>query len=170
MRLIQPALSSRVTLKNPMAKKSEVSGLEQHAGYWLRFVSNHVSHAFMQKVEAKGVTVAEWAVMREMLEAGSVNPSQLAQRLGMTRGAISKLVDRLCHKELAERRSFGTDRRYQSVALTAKGAKLVPKLAQLADENDREFFGHLPTEQQSYLIELLKDLVHRHGWKDVPVN
>ena len=153
-----------------MAKKIEVSELEKHVGYWLRFVSNHVSHAFMQKVEAKGVTVAEWAVMREMLEAGPVNPSQLAERLGMTRGAISKLVERLCHKEFVARTAADGDRRYQSVALTAKGQKLVPKLAQLADENDREFFGRLAGDELANFIRLLKDMVRRHGWKDVPVS
>ncbi len=153
-----------------MAKKIEVSELEKHVGYWLRFVSNHVSHAFMQKVEAKGVTVAEWAVMREMLEAGPVSPSQLAERLGMTRGAISKLVERLCGKALVERTTSDGDRRYQSVALTAKGKKLVPLLAQLADENDREFFGHMAGDARTDLVQLLKDVVHRHGWKGVPVS
>ena len=153
-----------------MAKKIEISELEKHVGYWLRFVSNHVSHGFMQKVEAKGVTVAEWAVMREMLEAGSVNPSQLAERLGMTRGAISKLVERLCSKALVERTTSDGDRRYQSVAFTANGEKLVPMLAQLADENDREFFGHMAGDARADLVELLKDVVHRHGWKDVPVS
>jgi DNA-binding MarR family transcriptional regulator len=152
-----------------MGKTMEVSELEKHVGYWLRFVSNHVSHAFMRKVEAKGVTVAEWAVMREMLEAGPVNPSQLAERLGMTRGAISKLVERLCRKEFVARTASKGDRRYQSVALTVKGEKLVPKLAQLADDNDREFFGHLAEEELADLVQLLKDVVQRHGWKDVPV-
>jgi hypothetical protein len=71
-----------------MAKNIGISELEEHVGYWLRFVSNRVSYAFMQTVEAKGVTVAEWAVMREMLEAGPVNPSRLAERFGMTRGWI----------------------------------------------------------------------------------
>lgn len=153
-----------------MDKKTHVSELEKHAGYWLRFVSNHVSHAFMQKVEAKGVTVAEWALMREMLEIGAANPSQLAQRLGMTRGAISKLVERLCNKDFVERAASDADRRYQSVALTPRGERLVPKLAQLADENDREFFGHLAENEQAHLVRLLKDMVRRHKWKDVPVS
>ena len=153
-----------------MTKKTEISELEKHVGYWLRFVSNHVSHAFMQKVEAKRVTVAEWAVMREMFEAGPVNPSQLAERLGMTRGAVSKLVERLCGKSLVKRRASDGDRRYQSVALTPKGRKLVPTLAQLADENDQEFFGHLSKDSQAGLVQLLKSLVHRHGWKNVPVS
>ena len=62
--------------------KPPVSDLESHIGYWLRFVSNHVSHAFMQKVEGEGVTVAEWAVMREMFQAESFSPSRLAEQLG----------------------------------------------------------------------------------------
>lgn len=152
-----------------MAKASNVSDLEQHIGYWLRYVSNHVSHAFMLKVEAKGVTVAEWAVMRQMLEVGPINPSQLAERMGMTRGAISKLIDRLSIKEFVERTTADDDRRFQSIRLTAKGARLVPVLAKLADENDAEFFGHLSKEQQASFAKVLRDIVERQGWKDVPV-
>ncbi len=44
----------------------DVSTLEAHLGYWLRYVSNHVSHAFALKVAAHGVSVAEWVVMREL--------------------------------------------------------------------------------------------------------
>ncbi|NNM85917.1 MAG: MarR family transcriptional regulator [Phycisphaerales bacterium] len=154
-----------------MAKKIEISKLESHVGYWLRYVSNHVSHAFMLKVQAKGVTVAEWALMREMLVTGPTHPSQLAQQLGMTRGAISKLLDRLGQKDFVRwSASSGKDRRYQSTTLTAEGKKIVPGLAQLADENDREFFGHMPSEQQCDFVRMLKDIVHRHGWKDIPID
>ena len=153
-----------------MAKKIAVSELEKHVGYWLRFVSNHVSHAFTLKVEAQGVTVAEWVVMREMLDVGPANPSRLADRLGMTRGAISKLVERLCRKQLAVRSTTAGDRRYQSVELTTAGKKLVPKLARLADENDRQFFGHLDAKGRATLVDMLEEMVRRHGWKDVPVS
>ena len=153
-----------------MAARESISTLEDHAGYWLRFVSNHVSHAFTRKVEAQGVTVAEWVLLREMFDALPVSPSQLADKLGMTRGAISKLVDRLCQKKLAARSYSSGDRRYQSVALTAAGIKLVPKLAQLADENDLEFFGHLNPEQKACLVNLLRGIVRQQGWKDSPVN
>ncbi len=149
--------------------KKEISELTKHIGYWMRFVSNHVSHAFMTKVEARGVTVAEWAAMRQMFAMGPANPSQLAQQMGMTRGAISKLVDRLCAKGLGRRTASSGDRRYQSVSLTAKGEKLVPALARLADKNDDEFFGHLPGEARADLVRLLRDIVNRHEWIDVPI-
>ena len=153
-----------------MPKNIEVSDLEKHAGYWLRFVSNHVSHAFARKVEAQGVTVAEWVLLRQMLEAGAANPSHLADAVGMTRGAVSKLVERLCRKKLAVRSSSDGDRRYQTVELTAAGRRLVPILGQLADDNDREFFGHLKPEERNSLVRLLQDVVRRHGWKDLPVD
>jgi DNA-binding MarR family transcriptional regulator len=153
-----------------MAAKKSTSPLEDHAGYWLRYVSNHVSHAFARKVEAQGVTVAEWVLLREMLDVPAANPSQLADKLGMTRGAISKLVERLCQKRLVARAWSDGDRRYQTVELTAAGKTLVPVLARLADENDREFFGHLAPEQKTRLLDLLRDIVRRNGWKDLPVN
>ena len=152
-----------------MPAKKTTSNLEDHAGYWLRYVSNHVSHAFAQKVEVQGVTVAEWVLLRQMFDSGTANPSQLAACVGMTRGAISKLLERLCRKKMVVRSSSGGDRRFQTVELTATGKALVPILALLADENDRECFGHLKPEEITWLISLLQNIVRRHGWKDLPV-
>ena len=153
-----------------MTAKKSISALGDHAGYWLRYVSNHVSHAFARKVEAQGVTVAEWVLLREMLDAGATNPSQLAYMTGLTRGAVSKLIERLCQKKLAVRSSSDGDQRYQTVELTASGTRLVPVLAHLADENDREFFSHLSAEEKTWLVNLLQGIVRRHGWKDLPVH
>jgi DNA-binding MarR family transcriptional regulator len=146
----------------------DVSLLDAHLGFWLRFVSNHVSHAFQQKVETLGVTVAEWVLLRQLLALGEVPPSRLAEEMGMTRGGVSKLVERLYAKKLVSRTAGGNDKRFQSVGLTVTGRKLVPKLAALADANDAEFFGHLTDEQRDRLTELLQDIVRRHGLKDLP--
>src|SRR5208337_2712879 len=91
-----------------------VNTLEAHLGYWLRFVSNHVSHAFSLKLATREVTVAEWVVLRELYDRDAMAPSELATRLGMTRGAISKLADRLVAKSLLTRTSNDAgDRRFQ---------------------------------------------------------
>jgi DNA-binding MarR family transcriptional regulator len=153
-----------------MPKPPSVSALENHLGYWLRFVSNHVSHAFRRKVESRGVTVAEWVILRALFDRENVNPSQLAETIGMTRGAISKLVDRLSAKGFVSCRAEKADRRYQIVALTGSGRRLVPALALLADENDHEFFGHLSDRERASLSSLLEEIVHRHGLKSVPVH
>jgi DNA-binding MarR family transcriptional regulator len=152
-----------------MARRNEISGLQVHLGYWLRYVSNHVSHEFSRKVEGQGVTVAEWVVLRALFDAESLNPSQVAEQLGMTRGAISKLMERLCQKKFVTRQADVADGRFQTIALTPAGRKLVPRLARLADENDRQFFGHLGVKEREALTALLRDCVERHGWKDLPI-
>jgi len=152
-----------------MTKQESISSLDAHAGYWLRWVSNHVSHSFKLKVEAHGATVAEWVVLRQLFDSGETHPSQLADSLGMTRGAISKLIDRLSAKGHVVRTAGEEDRRYQTVKLAPSGRKLVPVLAALADRNDAEFFGHLSPEQLGALTDTLKEIVNRRQLKAAPV-
>jgi DNA-binding MarR family transcriptional regulator len=150
--------------------QTPISPLDVHVGYWMRLVSNHVSHAFKLKVEERGVTVAEWVVLRVLFDADRLHPSDVAERMGMTRGAISKLLERLSAKKLVAVTIERGDRRYQSVCLTAAGRKIVPVLAALADINDAEFFGHLPATKRSALVELLKEIVGLRGLDEVPVD
>jgi DNA-binding MarR family transcriptional regulator len=146
------------------------SNLESHLGYWLRFVSNHVSHAFRLKVERHGVTVAEWVVLRTLFDIDAIYPSRVADKIGMTRGAVSKLVERLSAKRLVICRAANGDRRFQTIALSASGRKLVPLLAALADQNDREFFGHLNAREENNLLAVLKNIVQNRGLNAVPVD
>ena len=146
-----------------------VSELKKHVGFWMRFVSNHVSHAFARKLVASGVTVAEWVVLRELYDQEAMASSVLAERAGMTRGAASKLVDRLVGKELVSRRDRTDDRRFQDIALTASGRRLLPALAALADRNDDEFFHPLSAKERETLIATLKKLVQAHGLHKLPI-
>jgi DNA-binding MarR family transcriptional regulator len=150
--------------------KTEVSDLKKHAGFWLRFVSNHVSHAFARRLLNSGVTVAEWVVLREMYGREEMPPSVLADLTGMTRGAASKLVDRLVGKGLVSREDRTDDRRYQDIALTGAGRRLVPAVAALADANDEEFFAPLSQREREALMTTLKKLVQAHGLRRLPTD
>lgn len=153
-----------------MPSTPSASDLTAHLGYWLRFVSNHVSQAFARKVEAHGVTVAEWVLMRQLLEEEALAPSRLADRMGMTRGAITKLADRLIAKSLLTRKADPGDGRAQTLALTPKGRRLVPDLAALADANDAEFFDHLAEKDRAAIFRILREIVEKRGLKSLPVD
>jgi len=155
-------------MRDAKAPNPMVSDLKKHIGFWLRFVSNHVSHAFARKLLASGVTVAEWVVMREMFDDEETSPGVLAERIGMTRGGVSKLVDRLVSKKLVTRRERNDDRRFQSIALTAAGRRLTPHLATLADQNDEEFFHRLSVGERAALMATMKKLVEAHGLQRLP--
>jgi DNA-binding MarR family transcriptional regulator len=148
--------------------KPAVSDLKSHIGFWLRFASNHVSQAFARKLLDSGVTVAEWVVLREMYDREAMSPSVLADLTGMTRGAASKLIDRLVVKHFVTRQGRSDDRRFQEIELTAAGRKLVPSLAALADQNDKEFFAPLSPNERDVLVAVLKRLVQAHGLRKLP--
>jgi len=148
---------------------NQPSELRDHLGFWLRAVSNHVSHTFARKLLASRVTVAEWVILREMFHRDGTAPSDLATLTGLTRGAVSKLVDRLIAKDLLGRTYADDDRRYQSLALTAAGNKLVPKLAAIADENDKAFFDTLSKKERAKLRATLTKLVEAHNLTTVPI-
>ncbi|WP_127089023.1 MarR family winged helix-turn-helix transcriptional regulator [Aquabacter cavernae] len=147
----------------------EPSDLDAHLGFWLRTVSNHVSHAFAGKLATRGVTVAEWVVLRRLYGREPAPPSVLADEIGMTRGAITKLADRLIAKALVTRAADPRDGRAQTLALTGTGRALVPELAALADRNDAEVFGHLSAMERDSLLAMLKRLVERGRITTMPL-
>jgi len=139
-----------------------VSDLHDHAGYWLRLVSNHVSGAFARKIAAHDLSVAEWVILRLLYRADRI-PSHVARETGLTRGAITKITDRLIARALVARLASPDDGRSQRLRLTAKGRKLVPVLAAAADRNDAEFFDPLSAAERQALDRVLRKLAAHHA-------
>lgn len=153
-----------------MPARSPPSKLTDHLGYWMRMVSNQVSHAFARAVEGRGVTVAEWVVLRELFDVEALPPSKLADTMGMTRGAISKLAERLIAKGLVQRTESPSDGRVHTLSLTEQGARLVPELAGLADANDASFFDCLSSDERRQLERALQKIVDANGLRTMPVS
>ncbi len=160
-------------MKVAMAKKDskvDASELTKHIGFWMRLVSNNVSHAFGRKLEASGVTVAEWVVLREMYAGDdTTSPSVVAELTGLTRGAVSRLISRILAKGLVIRKESAEDRRYQDIKLTKAGIEIVPRLAKLADENDEEFFRVLSQSERRGLTSTLRKLATAHNLTKMPI-
>jgi DNA-binding MarR family transcriptional regulator len=147
-----------------------IPDLTAHLGYWLRFVSNQVSQSFARRVEAHGVTVAEWVLMRQLWNEDAAAPSRLADSMGMTRGAISKLAERLIIKSLVVRTADPTDGRAHTLSLSPAGSALVPRLAAEADANDAEFFAQLAAKDRAALQRILRHIVEMRGLRSVPLD
>ena len=75
-------------------------------------------------------------------------PGELAEALTMTRGAISKIIDKLQVKGWIRSRIKPEDNRVQLLSLTAAGRRVVPELAEIADRNDDQFFGFLDIRER----------------------
>lgn len=150
-------------------KSPAPADLKSHLGFWLRFVSNHVSGSFATKLSTEGVSVVEWVALRE-LHDGELAPSALASRLSMTKGAVTKLAARLIRRRLVRRRADTQDGRGQFLSLSPTGSALLPRLAALADHNDTEYFAFLSKADRVQLEKILKQIVSHHGLSDIPLN
>lgn len=146
------------------------SDLQAHLGYWLRTVSNAVSRSFAVSVEAEGVTVAEWAFMRVLYDIEGISPTMLAEQMGMTKGAISKLADRLAEKHLIDREAKPGSRKGQALALRPAARAIVPRLAELADRNDADFFEILEPSEREALEKILRKIVSAKELKNMPTD
>lgn len=149
---------------------TSLAKLTDHTGYWMRMVSNAVSKEFSRKVSGEDVTVAEWSFMRSLYDLEPTPPSVLAERMAMTKGAISKLAERLVAKGLVEKAESQVDRRAHNLSLTTEGRAKIPVLASLADQNDADFFGVLTKEEHETLDHILRTLAERRDLKATPVD
>jgi len=152
-----------------MKAKSDVSSLETHIGYWLRYVSNHVSQAFSRKLTAEEITVSEWVALRCLYDLEEGTQNDLAQAMGMTKAPVSRILDRLVVKQLVRRAESAEDARARLVGLTAKGRAVVPRLARIADINDRTFFSCLSQKEQAAIVHTMRKLVAHHGLTRLPI-
>ena len=165
-------MNLRIHRTSPL-REPAVSRLDVHVGYWLRRVSNQFSYALNRKLVDKGVTLAEWIVLRELYD-GDLMPSALAERLGMTRSAVSKLAGKLANSLMITQQSAG-DGRTQILSLTGGGRAMVSVLATLLDETDEEFFGHLEPDTRALVLAIMRDIItrdigHRSGLPAAPVD
>lgn len=155
-----------------MAKRDKLDAekLRSHIGYRMRIVSNAVSYSFARKLADHDVTVAEWVVLREMYSGDdTISQSKIAEITGLTRGAISKLVERLLQKGFLTRTESTGDRRYTDIKLTSTATKLVPKLVAIADENDETFFSGLQKSERKFLMDILLKLAAIHKLTKTPI-
>src|SRR5690606_21008621 len=117
-------------------------------GFWLRFVSNAVSHEFARALRVQKISVPEWDMLRELFDLQVASSQKLGEMTGMTKGAVSKVIDRLLEKRLVSSTTSPLDQRVREIRLTPPGKQLVPVLAGLADQNDEKFFNHLSLKER----------------------
>jgi DNA-binding MarR family transcriptional regulator len=98
-----------------------------------------------------------------------IRPAELAETIGLTRGAISKVLDKLEDKKWLTRKGLEADNRGQLLFLTQQGRRILPELREIADRNNRRFFDCLNTREKAMLGQVFRKLTTSNEIWDVPV-
>jgi DNA-binding MarR family transcriptional regulator len=109
-----------------------------------------------------GLSRSAWDVLASLRRTGSpyqLRPSDLADTLMRTSGAITHTLRRLEHGGLIERVSNPADLRNLFVRLTPAGKDLVDRVAPLHLANEQRMLAALSTDDREALAGLLRQLL-----------
>jgi len=106
--------------------------------------------------ESFAVTLPRFDVLAQLDRTpGGMTLGELSQRMMVTNGNVTGLVERLVAQGLIERRPSPTDRRAQIVSLTAAGRKAFRAMARENGDWIGEIFGDLSSTEIEQLMRLL---------------
>jgi MarR family transcriptional regulator, organic hydroperoxide resistance regulator len=93
---------------------------------WLRVVrlQQRVTASVAGQLRAIGLSIPQFDVISTLTEREGITQQDLAERLYVTKGNVSGLIDRMVDAGLVERRPIAGDRRSHALHLTPHGRTL----------------------------------------------
>jgi DNA-binding MarR family transcriptional regulator len=103
-------MSSNLSTSNPIEAKEREELMQRML--FLGQMSSTETALFHQKAaESFGVGITDIKAVSALMQEGPMSPTQLAERLQVTTGAVTNLVDRLEKKGMVYRKPHSQDRR-----------------------------------------------------------
>lgn len=127
---------------------------------WIALARAHatVTRSVSAKIAEYGLTLAQFGVLEALLHLGPLPLGELADKLLVTGGNVTYVMDRLEKQGLVERRRGEEDRRVITAVLTPAGRELVESVFPGHASFIADLMDVLSAEEQERARELLKKL------------
>jgi DNA-binding MarR family transcriptional regulator len=128
----------------------------------LIILARHAGQARRDSLTSDGLKHWQFKVLLMLRRAGppyTASPSELADMLGLTRGALSARLAPIEAAGLITRTVDAADRRRVHVQLTAAGYDAFERHASSEEKAERELLSALTAKEQRTLADLLRKLV-----------
>src|SRR5947209_13440122 len=131
---------------------------------WFRLIrlEARLGAAVSERLREINLSVPQCDVLTTLTEEEGVSQQALAQRLYVTKGNISGLLDRLESAGLVERRSTAADRRQYEIHLTESGRDSAQRAIAIQHDVIRTTLGRIPEgdlEGFERMLITLRDIV-----------
>jgi DNA-binding MarR family transcriptional regulator len=119
-------------------------------------VAKRLLGSFAQAFDAHGLSPGRYAALMALdVQRPSMAPSQIADRLGVTRATVTGLIDGLLRDGLVSYAPEGTDRRRKAIALTRKGEALIEVVVPDIFERMAAMMSPLSADERRVAVNLL---------------
>jgi DNA-binding MarR family transcriptional regulator len=109
-------------------------------------------------LEEAGLTFPQTMLLLELQRGDRLSMGELSQRLGISQGVATRMVDLLLEKGLVERTRSDVDRRVVMVAPSVKGSSIAKQIEKFNRHKMGEVLAAVPEKEREYLLEFLKGL------------
>ena len=136
-----------------------VSQSERGIGFLLTDVSHLLRKVIDRRLQPRGLTRAQWAVLASLANNEGVTQSELAAQLEIEKSTAGRLIDHMVQNGFVERRPSQGDRRSWNLHLTGKARPLIVSIEEIVRRTREEILDGLSEEEQRVLsgaVETIK--------------
>jgi len=131
--------------------------LDAFIPYRLSITSYLVSETIAGAYQALfGLSIPEWRLVAVIAEDGGMTQQQVGRRTQMDKVTVSRATIGLVDRGLVERRPHASDRRSQSLHLSATGRDLYAQVAPKALELERRIFASFDPKEVAAFSDMLE--------------
>lgn len=113
------------------------------------------------------ITTSEYICLTQFFDRDVLGVSELAKRLGITSGGVTRILNSLERKDIIDRRISQEDRRNIDVYLTDKGKEMVNRIRQASYELHAEILSHIAPEHRKPILNAIEQLIKAiDNWVD----
>ena len=135
----------------------ELGVLDSHLGYFVRRLQVWIFQDFVRALASFDIRPAQYSVL-VVIEANSgLSQADLAERLGIERARLVRLLDELEKRSLIRRQPSPLDRRSHALVLTRVGQKSLRRMKVLAAEHEANLAKRLGAGKREAVLGALRD-------------
>ena len=129
---------------------------------WFRIIrlNRRAKNAVAAELKALGLSIPQFDLLSTLTEREGSSQQELAERLYVTKGNVSGLLDRMVEAGLVERRAIPGDRRSNALYLTSKGRELANRGIAAQRSYVMRTLGALPVQDLAELDRIVR------AWRD----
>ena len=135
---------------------TEISALNAFIAFFRSF--NTLNSNLGQEIKSYGITDSQFGILEVLLHLGPQEQHHLAEKLLVSGGNITFIVDNLEKAGYVNRTVQESDRRWKLVSLTDKGRMLISNLFPQHVEFIEKLMGALTPDEQSEFTQICKKL------------
>ena len=134
-------------------------GFSNNLGYLLNRCAAQMATRFEHELASHDISLAQWGALLAIHDKGTASPSDIADRVGIDRGATTRLLARMEAKSLITRRAHAEDKRSVLLELSPATAAKMPDLLALSQRVNRDALATLPQAEAEALLKTLSVLL-----------